>query len=195
MTSKMIYAAESWDRVYAAFEQINFTAYDFDAVKQGLLDYLKLNYPETFNDYIESSQLVAPVELFAYIAEQHAYRVDMSVHENMLPTAQRKQSILRLAKLVSYTASRNLPLRGLVKITSVSTSEDVRDSQGNTLANRPVKWADPSNPLWKEQFFLVANRLTSKPFGSPYKSFHVDDVVFQQYEFMNLLDSEVEGIS
>jgi hypothetical protein len=195
MTSKMLYAAETWDRVYAAFEQINFTAYDFDAVKQSLLDYLKLNYPETFNDYIESSQLVALVELFAYIAEQHAYRVDMSVHENMLPTAQRKQSILRLAKLVSYTASRNLPLRGLVKITSVSTSEDVRDSQGNTLANRPVKWADPSNPLWKEQFFLVVNRLISKPFGNPYKSFQVDDVVFQQYEFMNLLDSEVEGTS
>ena len=195
MTSKMLYAAETWDRVYKAFEEINFTAYDFDAVKQSLLDYLKLNYPETFNDYIESSQLVALVELFAYIAEQHSYRVDMSVHENMLPTAQRKQSILRLAKLVSYTASRNLPLRGLVKVTSISTSEDVRDSQGNTLANRPVKWADPSNPLWKEQFFLVSNRVTSKTFGNPFKSFQVDDVVFQQYEMMNLLDSVVEGTS
>jgi hypothetical protein len=195
MTNKMLYVAETWDKVYVAFEQINFTAYDYDAVKQSLLDYLKLNYPETFNDYIESSQLVAIIELFAYIAEQYAYRIDMSVHENMLSTAQRKQSILRLAKLVSYTASRNLPLRGLVKVTSMSTSEDVRDSQGNILANKPIRWNDPSNPLWKEQFLLVANRILTNPHGNPHKAFQVGDVAFQQYETSNLLDSEIEGTS
>jgi hypothetical protein len=195
MSSKMLYAAETWDRVYKAFENVNFTSYDYDAVKQSLLDYLKLNYSESFNDYIESSQLIALIEVFAYIAEQQAYRIDMSVHENMLATAQRKQSILRLAKMISYTSSRNLPLRGLVKVTSISTSEDVRDSQGNSLANKSILWADPSNPLWKEQFFLINNHVTSNPFGSPLKSFQVDDVVFQQYETLNLLDAEIQGTS
>lgn len=94
MTNTLLYAAETWDQVYKAFQQVNFTSYDFDAVKQSLLDYLKLNYPENFNDYIESSELVALIELFAYVAEQHAYRVDMAAHENMLPTARRKQNIL-----------------------------------------------------------------------------------------------------
>lgn len=190
MANKLLYAAEQWDKVYKAFETVNFVAYDYDAVKQSLLDYLKLNYPEDFNDYIESSQLVALIELFAYVAEQHAFRVDMSAHENLLPTAQRKQSILRLAKLVSYTASRNLPLRGLVKVTSISSSEDVRDSQANSLANRVIKWSDPSNPLWREQFQLVMDRVMTKPFGDPYKSIQVDDVVFQQYEVANLLETE-----
>jgi hypothetical protein len=193
MTSKMLYAAESWERVYTAFEQINFTAYDYDAVKQSLLDYLKLNYPESFNDYIESSQLIALIETFAYMAEQLAYRVDMSVHENMLPTAQRKQNILRLAKLISYTASRNLPLRGLVKVTSISTSESITDSQGNLLTNKVINWADSNNSLWKEQFFLALNRVTTNAFGSPSKVFQVDSTVFQQYELQNVLDSEVDG--
>lgn len=195
MTNKLLYAAESWDKVYKAFEQVNFTAYDFDAVKQSLLDYLKLNYPENFNDYIESSELIALVELFAYVAEQHAYRVDMAAHENMMPTARRKQNILRLANLVSYTASRNLPLRGFLKLTSISCSESVVDSQGNNLTNKLVNWADPNNPLWKEQFQLVMNRLLVTQLGAPFKSMQVDDVIVQQYELLNLLESEADGTS
>lgn len=194
-TSPLLYAAETWEKVYKAFDTVNFTAYDFDAVKQSLLDYLKFTYPENFNDYIESSQLIAIVELFAYISELLAYRVDLSVHEVTMPTASRKQSILRLAKLISYTSSRNLPLRGLVKLTSISCSEDVRDSQGNSLSNRVIKWNDPNNPLWKEQFFLVANRVLTQPFGSPFKSFQLDDSIFQQYEFNNILETTSERSS
>lgn len=194
-TTSLLSAAESWERVYKAFEQVNFTAYDYDAVKQSLLDYLKLNYPENFNDYIESSQMVALIELFAYVAELMAYRVDLSVHENLIGEATRKQSILRLAKLISYTASRNLPLRGLVKINSVSISEDLHDSQGNSLANRVIRWADANNPIWKEQFFAAMNKVMTQPFGQPFKSFQIDDTIFQQYEARNVLESETQGSS
>ena len=194
-TSPLLYAAESWDRVYKAFEQINFVAYDYDAIKQSLLDYLKFHYAENFNDYIESSQLIAIVESFSYIAEILAYRVDISIHENLLSDATRKQSILKLAKLISYTASRNLPLRGLVKITSITVSEDVRDSQGNSLANRNVKWNDSNNSLWREQFFSVINRILVQTYGNPYKSTQIDDTVFQQYEISNLLETENERSS
>lgn len=194
-TTSLLSAAESWERVYKAFDQVNFTAYDYNAVKQSLLDYLKLNYPENFNDYIESSQMVALIELFAYVAELISYRVDLSVHENLIGEATRKQSILRLAKLVSYTATRNLPLRGLVKITSVSVSEDLRDSQGNSLSNRLIKWNDGNNPLWKEQFFAAMNKVMSQQFGQPFKSFQIDDLIFQQYEMKNVLEANTQGSS
>lgn len=187
MAINTLYAAESWEKIYKAFSEINFVSYDYHAIKQSLLDYLKFYYPENFNDYIESSQFIALIEAFAYVSEQLAYRVDMAAHENFMSTAERKQSILRLAKLISYTSTRNIALRGFVKLTSVSTSEAVRDSQGNNLTNRNITWNDPNNPLWKEQFFLVMNRLLTKPFGNPLKSFQIDDTVFQQYEITNKL--------
>ena len=193
--SPLLYAAESWEKIYKAFEEVNFTAYDYDAVKQSLIDYLKVNYPENFNDYHEASLMIALAEMFAYSAEQISYRVDLSVHEVLMPTAQRKQSILALAKLISYTASRNLPLRGLVKINSVSTSEMLADSQGNTLTNRVIKWNDPNNSLWKEQFLAVMNKVMSQPFGNPFKSFQLDDTIFQQYEVLNVLESEADQSS
>ncbi len=152
-------SSESWERIYEAFSQVNFTSFDALTIKQSLIDYLRIYYAEVFNDLIQSSELIAMLEMFAYVAEQLAYRVDMVSHENFSTTAQRKQSILRLAKLISYKATRNIPVRGLVKITSLSTSERVIDSRGVDLSGLVITWNDPNNANWKEQFFLVANRV------------------------------------
>ena len=110
--SRLISRAESWEKVYSAFANINFAAFDYNSVKQSILDYIKLYFPETFNDFIESSELIAIVEAFAYISETLAYRMDVTAHENFISTAQRRDSVLKLAKLISYKVSRPLPARG-----------------------------------------------------------------------------------
>lgn len=181
--SRIIARAESWEQVYTAFQNINFAAFDFNTVKQSILDYVKLYFPETFNDFIESSEFIAIVEVFAYIAELLAYRVDINAHENFISTAQRKDSILRLAKFISYTPSRPLPARGLVKISSVSTTESVVDANGIDLANRTIRWNDVANTNWKDQFILVMNRVLEQEFGSvsPTDRFQFQDVLFELY--------------
>ncbi len=194
MAIRNLNAAESWEKVYQAFSEVNFTAYDYDTIKESLLQYVKLYYKETFNDFIESSEFIAMLEMFAYIAEQLAYRIDMMAHENFITTAQRKQSILRLARLISYKASRNIPGRGLVKVSSVSTSEQIFDSLGNNLSNRVIVWNDPNNTLWKEQFFLVMNRILTNNFGQPSKSYQVNDVAMQLYTLNNDPTSFTNGV-
>ena len=185
--TRQISRAESWERAYEAFQDINFTGFDYYTIKSGMIDYLKLHYPENFNDFIESSELIAFIEVFAYAAEVLAYRFDMNAHENFISVAERKQSVLRLAKLVSYTASRNLPLRGLVKITSVTTTETVVDSHGINLAGRKINWNDPNNSNWKEQFLFVIDKILTQPFGSvlPKDRIQVDDIVFEHYTLQN----------
>lgn len=194
MPVQNLYAAESWDKIYQTFEQVNFTSYDYDTIKESLIQYMRLYYPEHFNDFIESSELVALIETFAITAEQMAYRVDMAMHENGMSTAERKQSILRLAKFISYNATRNQPARGLVKINSITSTERVIDSQGNNLQGRAIKWNDATNPVWKEQFYLVMNRVLIKQFGQPSKVFTVDDVEMQLYELGNKSTSFGNGV-
>lgn len=194
MALRNIYSAETWEKVYQAFDKVNFAAYDYDTIKESLLQYVKLYYKESFNDYIESSEFIAILEMFAYIAEQMAYRIDMMSHENFITTAQRKQNILRLAKLISYKASRNIPARGLVKITSISTSEQMTDSQGNNLSGFTVNWNDTNNPLWKEQFFLIMNRILTGKFGQPQKSYQVGDVLMQMYTCKNDINTFKNGV-
>ena len=194
MALRTTYSAETWDRIYQAFSEVSFVSYDFDSIKQSLIDYTKTYYPEVFNDYIESSEFIALIESFAYVAEQLAYRVDMMAHENFVTTAQRKQSILRLAKLVSYKPTRNIPVRGLIKFNTVSTTERVVDSRGTDLAGLTIKWNDPNNSNWKEQFILVMNRVLNTRFGQPSKTFQIGDVVMDLYGLRNTSGSFTNGV-
>jgi hypothetical protein len=185
--SRQISRAESWEKIHHAFQNINFAAFDYNSVKQSLIDYIKLYFPE-YNNFIESDELIMQIEAFAYIAELFAYRLDVTAHENLMPLAQRKDSILRLAKLISYTASRNLPARGLVKITSVQTNENVYDSNGTNLANTKIIWNDLTNANWKEQFILVMNQVMVHEFGTvhPNDRVQVYDQIFELYTLNNI---------
>lgn len=182
--SRLVSRAESWERVYEAFENVNFAAFDFNTIKQSILDYVKLYFPESFNDFIETSEFIAIVESFAYIAEQVAYRLDVNAHENFISTAQRRDSILRLAKLISYTASRPIPARGLAKLTSVATTESIVDANGRDLGGVTVRWNDITNANWKDQFILIMNRVLEQDFGTvgPNDRFQVQDVLFELYD-------------
>lgn len=191
---RLVNRAENWERAYEAFQQVNFAAWDFNTIKESMLDYLKLYHSEDFKDFIESSEFIALIEVFAYLGEQIAYRLDMNAHENFITTAQRKESVLRLAKLISYNPSRNIPARGLVKIQSVTTTERVFDSRGTDISNKIINWNDPINPNWKEQFLLVLNRAIEQDFGSvaPSDRIQVQDVVFELYTLRNTpLDKNV----
>lgn len=181
--SRLVSRAENWEKIYTSFQNINFAAFDYDSVKHSIIDYIKLYFPESYNDWIESDELVAIIETFAYIAELVSYRIDMAAHENFISTAQRKDSILKLAKLVSYHVDRPLPARGLVKITSVTTTESLFDVYGNSLTNKVITWNDLTNTNWKEQFILVMNKVLSQPFGTvnPTDRFQIQDVLFELY--------------
>lgn len=194
MPIKNIIAAETWENVYKLFENINFTSFDYYSIKSSVIDNLKIYYPENFNDFIESSELVEFIEIFAYVAEMLAYKIDISSHDNIMTDTQRKSRILKLAKFLSYTPSRNIPLRGLVKITSIKTTEELYDSQGINLINRTILWNDVNNPNWKEQFFLVINKSIKNSFGNPNKQIIIDDVVFQVYSLDNNTDSFTNGV-
>jgi hypothetical protein len=185
--TRQISRAEAWERAHEVFTQINFNAFDYNTIKDSLVDYMKLYYPEDFNDYIESSEFVAIMELFAYVGGLVAYRLDLNAHENFITTAERKESVLRLAKLISYKASRNIPSRGLVKLTSVQTTETLFDSSGRNISGRKILWNDNNNADWKEQFLLVVNRVLEQPFGSvsPNERVQVDDVLFELYTLNN----------
>ena len=176
-------AGNDWTLIYKAFSQINFNAYDFNSVRQSMTDYIRLNYPENFNDWIDSSEFVAIIDLISYLGESLAFRIDINARENFIDTARRRESILRLARFLSYNPQRNHASQGLVKILQISTTEDVYDSSGNNLNNQTIIWNDPINSNWFEQWILVMNSayITTNPFGIPLKQATLGSVDTQIY--------------
>ena len=77
--------------------------------------------------------------------------------EKFLETAERRDSILRLARLINYNVKRNKPATGLLKISSVSTTQTVLDSSGANLANATIAWNDGTNSNYREQIINILN--------------------------------------
>ena len=164
--------AEDWRKIYTAFQQADFKSYDFETIRRTMVAYLRENYPDDFNDYIESSEYVALLDLIAYLAQSLSFRVDLNARENFLETAERRNSVLRLARLINYNAKRNTPATGLLKFDSVATTENVTDSSGTNLANTTVVWNDGTNANYREQFINILNaaNASGQTFGKPAES-------------------------
>ena len=169
--------AEDWKKVYQSFRNAEFKSYDFDNLRRTMINYLRQNYPEDFNDYIESSEYLALIDLIAFLGQNIAFRVDLNARENFLELAERRESVLRLARLLSYNPKRNQTANGLLKFESVSTSEDLVDSNGTNLSNQTIIWNDPSNVNWREQFEKVLNAAlpVNSTVGKPIKKDTVEE--------------------
>ena len=98
--------AEDWRKIYQAFQQADFKSYDFETLRRTMVAYLRENYPDDFNDFVESSEYVALIDLIAYISQALSFRVDLNARENFLETAERRNSVLRLARLINYNATK-----------------------------------------------------------------------------------------
>jgi len=188
MASQNLQAVNDWTKIYQAFSQANFQSYDFQTIRKAMIDYLRLNYAENFNDFIDSSEYIALIELIAFFGQNLAFRGDLNSRENFIDTAERRDSILKLARLVSYNPSRNIPANGQMKLVSLSTTESVIDSLGNNIANISINWNDPSNLNWQEQFNSILNAAFSpaQKVGTPSATNLVNNITTNVYQVNSL---------
>ena len=188
--------AEDWKKVYQSFRNADFQSYDFDNLRRTMINYLRNNYPEDFNDYIESSEYLALIDLIAFLGQNLAFRIDLNARENFLELAERRESVLRLARLLNYNPRRNQAANGLLKFTSVTTTEDIVDSNGRNLQGQTILWDDSTNTNWYEQFIKVLN--TALPvngvFGRPNKVDTVAGISAEQYR-VNGINTDIPVFS
>jgi hypothetical protein len=162
-------AQQDWTKIYQTFREADFQSFDFETLRKSMIEYLRTYYPEDFNDFTESSEYIALIDLIAFLGQSLAFRTDLNARENFLDTAERRDSILKLAKLISYNPKRSTPSSGYLKFQNVSTTEIIYDSTGTNLSNLLVSWNDSTNENWLEQFTAVLNAslVSTQAIGKP----------------------------
>ena len=177
--------SEDWKRIYQSFRNADFQSYDFDNLRRTMVNYLRQNYPEDFNDYIESTEYLALIDMIAFLGQNLSFRIDLNARENFLETAERRESVLRLARMLSYNPKRNQPANGILKLNTIKTTEPIIDSTGQNLANVVIKWNDQANASYFEQFLKILNSSLpiTNQIGNPLKSASIANVITQQYRF------------
>lgn len=199
-----LFAAEDYTTVYESYAQADLKSYDYDTIRTGMVEYIRTNYPENYNDWVESSEFVALLDLIAQFGHNLAFRVDLNSRNNFLSTATKQESVLKLADFLAYQPKRNVPAFGLLKLVSVKTNEAVIGSDGSSLGGKEIRFENTSSPDNIDDFTAVINSVFNKsnPFGSPQKQSIIDGVMTDFYALNNTNDQvyfsfsgSVQGIS
>lgn len=200
-----LFGLNDWKTIYQTFREADFRSYDYETLRKSFIDYLRTYYPETFNDYTESSEFIALLDVIAFMGQGLAFRDDLNTRENFIDTAERRDSVIKLANLVSYTPKRNLTSEGYLKVVNIRTTQNITDLNGINLSNIPILWNDPANPYWLEQFNTIINAalIDSQRIGKPGNTSDILGVTTSEYS-INItpnslpivpFTSSVDGIS
>jgi len=187
-TQTSIFGIQDWQNLYQTYNTADFQSYNFETIRKTFVDYLQNYYPETFNDFTESSEYIALLDMMAFMGQALAFRTDLNTRENFIDTAQRRDSVIKLANLVNYNPKRNLEANGVIKVISVQTTENVYDYQNINLAGISINWNDATNPNWFQQFISIVNAslVNSQQYGKSGGTNTINGVITDEYS-INIL--------
>ena len=86
----------------AESKQIQYLNKDFDGFKQKLLEFAQVYYPETYNDFSDTSAGLMLIEMAAYVGDVLSFYGDNQVQENFLEFAKQRDNLLSLAYTHGY---------------------------------------------------------------------------------------------
>jgi hypothetical protein len=90
-------------------KKIEYLGRDFDTIKQGLVEFVKNYYPNTYNDFNEASPGMMFVELMAYVGDTLNYYIDSQFKESQLLQATERRNVLAIAAAMGYKPKVSVP--------------------------------------------------------------------------------------
>ena len=88
---------------------INYLNKDFSSFKNSLINYSKAYFPNTYQDFNESSPGMMLLEMSAYVGDVLNFYIDQQYKEMLLPLAEEKRNVINLANTLGYKVKPILP--------------------------------------------------------------------------------------
>ena len=82
---------------------------DFAQFRQNLITFAKQYFPNTYNDFNESSPGMMFIEMASYVGDVLSYYADQQFRESVLSSAQENSNVLMLSQLFGYKPKLNSP--------------------------------------------------------------------------------------
>ena len=82
---------------------IRYTDRDFNSIREQLIQYSKTYFPDTYNDFTETSTGMLFIEMAAYVGDVMSLYLDNQVQETYIQKARQNQNLYALAYSLGYT--------------------------------------------------------------------------------------------
>ena len=96
--------------------QIDYTARDFDTIKQRLVDFVKAKYPDTYKDFNASSFGSLMFDLVSYVGDSLSYYTDYVANETNPMTSLEEENTSDLFEALGSKHYRNKTTHGTVQL-------------------------------------------------------------------------------
>ncbi len=84
------------------YRNIKYTDRDFNTIKNSLIDYSKTYFPDTYNDFSNSSTGMLFIEMAAYVGDVLSFYLDSQIEETFIQFAKEDESLFNLAYMLGY---------------------------------------------------------------------------------------------
>jgi hypothetical protein len=114
-----------------AEKDIKYLSKDFAGFRDSLVDFAKNYFPDTYNDFNESSPGMMFIEMSSYVGDVLSYYTDYQLRESLLSKAQERTNILDIANSLGYKAKASVP--SYVDLSIYQWLPALEDGSGNAI--------------------------------------------------------------
>jgi hypothetical protein len=100
-------------------KEVRYLNKDFASFKSNLIEFAKVYFPNTYNDFNESSPGMMFIEMASYVGDVLSYYVDNQFKESLLAFAEEKRTVYNMAQSFGYTPKLATPSFGEVEVFQV----------------------------------------------------------------------------
>ena len=90
-------------------KEVRYLNRDFASFRNALIDFSKVYYPDTYNDFNETSPGMMFIEMAAYVGDVLSYYIDKQFKESLLPYAEERKNVVALANTLGYKSKTTVP--------------------------------------------------------------------------------------
>jgi hypothetical protein len=143
-------------------KDIRYLSRDFGSLRQNLIDFAKNYFPNSYQDFNESSPGMMFMEMSAYVGDVLSYYTDVALQESMILQASETQNIINLAQSFGYTPKTSVAANVSIDVfqivpaigTGVNNTPDwsyafaiepgmiVADESDNSIQFRTIEYLD-----------------------------------------------------
>ena len=106
-------------------KEVKYLGKDFASLRNNLIDFARVYFPNSYNDFNEASPGMMFIEMAAYVGDVLNYYIDNAVRENLLLHAKQRKNVYEIAESLGYKPKVTSPAK--VKL-QVYQTVPVRDS-------------------------------------------------------------------
>ena len=97
-------------------KQVNYLNKDFSDFRDNLIEFAKVYFPNTYNDFNEASPGMMFIEMAAYVGDVLSYYIDSQFRESLLAYAEEKRNVYNIAQSFGYKPKTTTPATAILDV-------------------------------------------------------------------------------